>query len=374
MAMSPIVPSRARSIAAVAVVAVLAAGCERPSGGPGQPRRDRGTRRGCAPPRGRPSAGRSGSRASSRRSRRRRCTPGPRGTSKSWTVNIGAAVKKGSGAGGARPPSSRPTCGRKEAAVEQAVANRKQAEAAVEVAAADIGGSQAKLAEFRAGDGAGQCRSRPKISEASSIPVEELFDRHRHRPAACSTEPRTAPRGRRHPGGGPPAHVKTAEVGLIQARAALDRAGSDVTRRGRRHRRRPGRHPPCPRDARLCPDRGAVRQRRHPSPRATPATCRGRAPTGPPLFASSRNSDILTIAVNVPETFATDVNPGDRASVTLQAMKGRVVEGKVSRISWASTGRRGRSASRSTSPIPSAATRPACMPTRPSSPRSAPTC
>ena len=57
-------------------------------------------------------------------------------------------------------------------------------------------------------------------------------------------------------------------------------------------------------------------------------------PGGPPLFVVAR-SDILTIAVNVPETFATDVNPGDRASVTLQAMKGRVVEGKVSRISSA---------------------------------------
>ena len=33
--------------------------------------------------------------------------------------------------------------------------------------------------------------------------------------------------------------------------------------------------------------------------------------------------------------FATAVNPGDRAEVKLQAMKGKTVEGKVTRISWA---------------------------------------
>ena len=46
-------------------------------------------------------------------------------------------------------------------------------------------------------------------------------------------------------------------------------------------------------------------------------------------------SDIVTIAVDVPEMFAAEVNPGDRASVKLQAMNGRTVEGKVTRISWA---------------------------------------
>ena len=46
-------------------------------------------------------------------------------------------------------------------------------------------------------------------------------------------------------------------------------------------------------------------------------------------------SDIVTIKVDVPEMYATEVNPGDRAEVKLQAMKGKTVEGKVSRISWA---------------------------------------
>ncbi len=54
----------------------------------------------------------------------------------------------------------------------------------------------------------------------------------------------------------------------------------------------------------------------------------------PPLFIVAR-SDIMTIRVNVPEAFAAEVNPGDRAAVRLQEMKGKTVEGKVTRVSWA---------------------------------------
>jgi HlyD family secretion protein len=46
-------------------------------------------------------------------------------------------------------------------------------------------------------------------------------------------------------------------------------------------------------------------------------------------------SDIVTIKVDVPEKFAPEVNPGDPAEVKVQAMPGRPVAGKVSRISWA---------------------------------------
>jgi RND family efflux transporter MFP subunit len=54
----------------------------------------------------------------------------------------------------------------------------------------------------------------------------------------------------------------------------------------------------------------------------------------PPLFVAAR-TDVVTIAVDIPETYATDVDPGDRALVKLQAMKGRTVEGKVTRTAWA---------------------------------------
>jgi RND family efflux transporter MFP subunit len=54
----------------------------------------------------------------------------------------------------------------------------------------------------------------------------------------------------------------------------------------------------------------------------------------PPLFIVAQ-SDIVTIRVDVPEAFAVAVNPGDRAEVKLQEMKGKTIEGKVTRTSWA---------------------------------------
>lgn len=56
--------------------------------------------------------------------------------------------------------------------------------------------------------------------------------------------------------------------------------------------------------------------------------------TGEPLFIVAR-SDIVTITVDVPEVYAPAVNPGDRVEIKLQAMEGRTIEGKVSRIAWA---------------------------------------
>src|SRR5262249_54217755 len=44
---------------------------------------------------------------------------------------------------------------------------------------------------------------------------------------------------------------------------------------------------------------------------------------------------VVTITVGIPEAFASALDPGDRVEVRLQAMNGRIVEGKVSRISWA---------------------------------------
>jgi RND family efflux transporter MFP subunit len=52
-----------------------------------------------------------------------------------------------------------------------------------------------------------------------------------------------------------------------------------------------------------------------------------------PLFVAER-TDRLRVVVGVPEVDAPYVQPGDRAEVRLQALDGRVVEGKVARISW----------------------------------------
>jgi RND family efflux transporter MFP subunit len=54
----------------------------------------------------------------------------------------------------------------------------------------------------------------------------------------------------------------------------------------------------------------------------------------PPLFVADR-TDIVTVTVDIPEMYSTEVDPGDRALIKIQAMKGRIVEGKVTRTSWA---------------------------------------
>jgi RND family efflux transporter MFP subunit len=55
--------------------------------------------------------------------------------------------------------------------------------------------------------------------------------------------------------------------------------------------------------------------------------------TGDPLFTVER-IDRVRVAVGVPEVDAALVNAGDKAEVRLQALDGRIFEGKVARISW----------------------------------------
>ncbi len=127
--------------------------------------------------------------------------------------------------------------------------------------------------------------------------------------------------------------MKSAEVALVQARAALDRARADVAAAAAAidvAQADAGHARAMLGYARIeAPLDGVVTRRNVDTGDLTQPGA-----DGPPLFVVAR-SDVVTITVDVPEAFAAEVNPGDRASVTLQAMKGRVVEGKVSRISWA---------------------------------------
>ena len=54
---------------------------------------------------------------------------------------------------------------------------------------------------------------------------------------------------------------------------------------------------------------------------------------GEPLFIIARD-DVVRIAVSVPEMYATEVEPGDRVLIRLQAVSGRILEAKVTRTSW----------------------------------------
>jgi RND family efflux transporter MFP subunit len=249
---------------------------------------------------------------------------------KGWTANIGDSVKKGQLLAELSDPELEADLRQKEAAIEQAVAKRKQAEAAVEVARADIDGSEAKLAVVRAGVN----RTDADVArwQAEHRRVEQLFEA-RAQTGTLLDETRSKLRSAEAALEEVRAQVKSAEVGLVQARAALDRAQSDVA-------------------AAIAAVDVATADAGH--ARAMLGYTRIEAPfdgvvirrnvdTGdmtqpgadrPPLFVVAR-SDIVTIAVDVPEAIAVEVDRGDRATVKLQAMNGRVVEGKVTRISWA---------------------------------------
>ena len=87
-------------------------------------------------------------------------------------------------------------------------------------------------------------------------------------------------------------------------------------------------------------------------------------PPGEPLFVVAR-TDIVTIAVGVPETYAPLVGRGDKVLVRVQALGGLTVEGEVTRTAWALDTARGPSAPRSTCPTPTAPCARASTPMRP---------
>jgi len=249
---------------------------------------------------------------------------------KNWTVNIGEAVKKGQVLAEVAVPELEADLRRKAAEVDQATARDKQALAAVKVAEANIEGARAKLDEARAG----LSRTEADLARwrAEYNRVEQLFQ-ERAQTGSLLDETRNKLRAAEAADDEVKAQVRSAEVGLIQSRAALELAHSDrvaATAAIEVAKEDVHRVEATLGYARIeAPFDGVVTHRNvvtgqltHPGAAAEP------------LFVVAR-SDIVTITVAVPEAFAPALNPGDRAEVRLQAMKGRIVEAKVTRVSWA---------------------------------------
>jgi HlyD family secretion protein len=249
---------------------------------------------------------------------------------KNWTVNIGAEVKKGQVLAELWVPEMEAELQQKRAAIEQAVAKHKQAGAAVSVAEANVAGAEAKLVEVRAGkrrveaDFTRWQAEFRRVGELAAARAQtgSLFDetqsKLRSSEAACEENA---------------AQIKTAEVAVTQSRAALDSAHADVIAAA-------ATIDFAKADARSdeallaytkieAPFDGVITQRNVNTGDLTQPGA-----DKPPLFIVAR-SDIVTIRVNVPEGFAARVKPGDIATIKLQEMNGKTVEGKVSRISWA---------------------------------------
>jgi HlyD family secretion protein len=249
---------------------------------------------------------------------------------KSWSVNIGAAVKKGQVLAELFVPELEADVQQRKAAVAQAIAKHKLAGAVVRTAEANIAGAEAKLAEVRASIERAKAdliywQSQTKrVTELvkDSAVTESLLDETQSKlHSAESTLAEVQ------------AQVKTAEVAVTQARAARVQASADLGAAD-------AAIDVAKEDARRAdalfgyarieaPFDGIVTQRN-----VNTGDLIQPGADQPPLFMIAK-SDIVTIWVAVPEVFAPVVNPGDRAEVKLQAVPGRIIEGKVTRISWA---------------------------------------
>jgi HlyD family secretion protein len=249
---------------------------------------------------------------------------------KAWNVNIGAHVKRGQSLAELSVPELVADVEQKKAAVDHAVAKHKLAGAAVKVAETNVAGAEAKLTVVRAGikrADADRVRWQAEFQR-----VEQLFQAHAQT-GSLLDETRNKLRASEAARDEVGAEVVSAEVAVLQARAAQDQAHSDVggAAAAIEVAKADARHADALFGfARIeAPFDGIVIQRNVDTGDLTQPGA-----DQPPLFVIAK-SDIVTIWVAIPEIFAPTVNPGDRALVKLPAMPGPAIEGKVTRISWA---------------------------------------
>ena len=249
---------------------------------------------------------------------------------KTWTVNIGAEVKKGQVLAELSVPELVAEVRQKEASVRQAVAEQERAKSAIKMADANVVGAEAKLVEVRAG--VKRAEADLTLWQAQTERVQGLVN-GRASTEQLLDETKSKLRSAEAARAEIDAKVKTAEVAVLQSHAARDQAHTDfaaaaasveVAREDAR--RSEALLGYCKIEA---PFDGIVTHRNVDTGDLTRAGADAEA-----LFVVAR-FDIVTIRVNVPEGFASQVHPGDRALVKLQEMNGKTVEGKVSRISWA---------------------------------------
>jgi RND family efflux transporter MFP subunit len=249
---------------------------------------------------------------------------------RSVSVDIGSEIKKGQIMAELSVPEVEADLEEKRAAVTQAEARRAQAEAAVEVAKAAVTSAEARVAEVQAGIKRADAELTRWQQEYRR--VEQLFQ-ERAQTGTLLDETRNKRQAAEASRDEVRAQVKSAEAALSESRSEWDKARADVVaatasievaRAGVRH------------DESLlgytrieAPYDGIVTRRNVDTGHLTKP-----GSDGDPLFIVAR-TDIVTIAVDIPETYSTDVNPGDLALIKLQAIRGRTVEGKVTRTAWA---------------------------------------
>ena len=249
---------------------------------------------------------------------------------KNWTVNIGSEIKKGQVLAELYVPEIEADLQEKRAAVVQAQAKKAQAEAAVKVAQAAVASAVARATEVQAG---------VKRTEADLTRwqqeyrrIEQLFN-ERAQTGTLLDETRSKLHSADASADEVRAKVKSADAALSEAQAELEKARSDVVAASAnidvatawvRHAEAMLGYTKI-----VAPYNGIITRRNVDTGQLTrPGS------DAPPLFVVAR-TDVVTIVIDLPEMYATDVNAGDGALVKLQALNGRTVNGKVTRTAWA---------------------------------------
>ena len=249
---------------------------------------------------------------------------------KSWSVNIGSKITKGQVMAAIDVPEVEAEAEQKRAMLEQAQARLVQAQASIEVGQADIAAAAAKLAEARAG----MKRVEADVNRwrSESARVEQLF-RERAQTGTLVDETRSKLQGAEAMREEVEARVKTAQAGSAQAAATLDKSKADLmaTAAGIAVARSElrGAEALLAYQKILAPYDGVVTRRNVDVGHLTVPGGQGE-----PLFVVAR-SDLVTVAVAIPEMFAATVEVGDRATIRIQAISGKLFEGTVTRTAYA---------------------------------------
>ncbi len=246
-----------------------------------------------------------------------------------WNVDIGAKVSKGQVLAVLDDPELDAESEQKQALVEESEGKLAQAKASEEVARANLFSSQAKLAEVQAGikrATADLARWRAEFQR-----VEQLFN-ERAQTGSLLEETRSKLEAAGSARDEVLAQVKTAQAAVRQCEAMIDKARSDVTTAAATIKvaRLEARRLQAMREYTtiVAPYNGVITRRNVDVGELTTP-----GPQGQALFTVARD-DIVRISVGVPEMYATEVDPGDRVLIRLQATPGKNFEGKVARTSW----------------------------------------
>jgi RND family efflux transporter MFP subunit len=246
-----------------------------------------------------------------------------------WTVDLGAKVTKGQVLAVLSVPELDAEAEQKHSMVEEAQAKLAQAKAAEEVAQANLVCARAKREEVQAGIK----RVEADVSrwQAEFKRIEQLFSEHAQT-GSLLDETRSKVKSSEAAQEEVHAQVRTAETAVRQSQAMLDLARANVfaATASIKVARFDADHALATRGYAtiVAPYSGRITGRNVNVGDLTEEGARGK-----PLFSVARD-DVVRITLNVPEMYADAVDPGDQAVIQLQALDGKVIQGKVSRTSW----------------------------------------